>query len=664
MTETDKDRMLAEHYKKLYYGQMEDYRKDLLDIRRLKEQAGQLEREKGELIKALDHYQNSFVWRSLKPARSVFRKGKRVKNVLGKYGLTGCVRRIWRKHREKQTGKGEWNRIFLPDEVRRAQENTQFQKNIRFSILVPLYNTPIRFLDEMIDSCRQQTYRNWELCLVDGSDDAHTEVGAYCDKICKMDSRIHYKKIENQGIAKNTNICFEMATGEYMALFDHDDILHPSALYECMRVICEEDADYIYTDEATFEGNDIRKIITYHFKPDYAFDNLLANNYICHLSVFDAELLKKAGTFRQYDGSQDHDLILRLTQAARKVRHIQKLLYYWRSHPNSVASDINSKPYAIEAGKRVVHDNLAALGIEATVESTKAFPTIYRIHYKLTIQPLISILIPNKDHVDDLTRCIDSILDKSSYRNFEIIVIENNSVDAETFEYYEYLNTLSNVSVVKWDSGFNYAAINNFGAGFAKGEYLLLLNNDTEVINSDWLEELLMYGQRPDVGAVGAKLYYPDDTVQHAGVVIGLGAHRAAGHSHYGVSKENLGYMGRLYYAQDVSAVTGACLLVRKALFDELNGLDERFTVAFNDVDFCLRIREKGLLVVFNPYAELTHYESRSRGFENTEEKRIRFENEVRMFRERYRELLESGDPYYNRNFSLDSADFTVQIAP
>ncbi len=342
--------------------------------------------------------------------------------------------------------------------------------------------------------------------------------------------------------------------------------------------------------------------------------------------------------------------------------HIPKLLYYWRSHPKSVAADINSKPYAIEAGKRVVTDSLASLGIQAKVESTKAFPTIYRIHYALTIEPLVSILIPNKDHIDDLTRCIDSIREKSSYRKFEIIVIENNSTEEETFEYYKYLNTLPEVSVVKWESEFNYAAINNFGAGFAKGEYLLLLNNDTEVINEDWLEELLMYGQRKDVGAVGAKLYYPDDTIQHAGVVIGLGAHRAAGHSHYGVTKENLGYMGRLFYAQDVSAVTGACLLVRKALFDELNGLDEKFTVAFNDVDFCLRIREKGLLVVFNPYAELTHYESKSRGFENTEEKRLRFEGEVKMFRERYKELLEKGDPYYNLNFSLDSADFTIKF--
>ncbi len=662
MTEFEKDRMLADHYKKLYYKQMEEKKEDLIAIRNLKDQVGRLYAEKAELLKVAEHYQNSPVWKMLAPLRFIWKKIKRVKSVLGKYGFIGSIRRICQKWKQKRTGKGEWNRIILPPNIRKEQEKTVFSKNIRFSILVPLYNTPIPYLDEMIDSCIQQTYRNWELCLADGSDKDHKEVGEFCHVIQGKDSRIKYQKIENQGIAANTNICFEMATGEYVALFDHDDILHPSVLFECMKVICEQDADYIYTDEATFEGNDIRHIITYHFKPDYAIDNLRANNYICHFSTFDVELLKKAGTFRQYDGSQDHDLILRLTQAARKVVHIPKLLYYWRSHPKSVAADINSKPYAIEAGKRVVTDSLASLGIQAKVESTKAFPTIYRIHYVLTIEPLVSILIPNKDHIDDLTRCIDSIREKSSYRKFEIIVIENNSTEEETFEYYKYLNTLPEVSVVKWESEFNYAAINNFGAGFAKGEYLLLLNNDTEAINEDWLEELLMYGQRKDVGAVGAKLYYPDDTIQHAGVVIGLGAHRAAGHSHYGVTKENLGYMGRLFYAQDVSAVTGACLLVRKALFDELNGLDEKFTVAFNDVDFCLRIREKGLLVVFNPYAELTHYESKSRGFENTEEKRLRFEGEVKMFRERYKELLEKGDPYYNLNFSLDSADFTIKF--
>lgn len=658
------DRMLLEHYKRLYYSQLDENREELLAIRNLKSQVAQLSGESRELRKAVDHYRNSIVWKAAAPARFLWRGIKKVKGVFGKYGLFGAVKRTGFKACEKMSGKGEKNRIILSKEREQAERGEQFERNIKFSILVPLYNTPIRFLDEMIDSCIRQTYPNWELCLADGSDGAHKEVGEFCRSIAARDTRVRYQVIEkNLGISGNTNICFEMATGDFIALFDHDDILHPSVLYECMKVICERDADYVYTDEATFEGFDIRNIITYHFKPDFAIDNLRANNYICHFSVFDARLLKETGLFRnEYDGSQDHDMILRLTRAARRVEHIPKLLYYWRSHAGSVASDINSKTYAIDAGRRAVRDSLASMGLNAQVESSRAFPTIFRIRYELKERPLISILIPNKDHTEDLTKCIDSIMEKSTYQNYEIIVIENNSTEPETFLYYSYLNSLPKVSVVTWEGSFNYAAINNFGAGFAKGEYLLLLNNDTQVMNEDWMEELLMYGQRSDVGAVGAKLYYPDDTVQHAGVVIGLGAHRAAGHSHYGVTKENLGYMGRLYYAQDVSAVTGACLLVRKSLFDELNGLDEKFTVAFNDVDFCLRVRKKGLLVVFNPYAELYHYESKSRGFENTEDKRKRFESEVAMFRERYKQLLDKGDPYYNPNFSLDSADFTVDI--
>lgn len=656
------DKVLAKHYKRLYQEQREGEKEQFITIRDLRQQVNQLTLEKAELQKVADHYENSPIWKSAAPARSVWKGIKRVKNILKKYGFFGSVRRTGQKIKEIETKQGEFNRIILKPEVETMQQETQFPLPIKFSILVPLYNTPIQFLKEMMDSCYRQTYGNWELCLADGSDEAHREVLEYCEKEAEKDSRIHYQKLEeNGGISSNTNACIEMATGDYIALFDHDDILHPSVLYECMKAICEEGADYIYTDEATFEGYDIRNIITYHFKPDFAIDNLRANNYICHFSTFKATLLEETGLFRkEYDGSQDHDIILRLTSVAKKVYHIPKLLYYWRSHASSVAQDINSKTYAIDAGKRAVKDHLSRQGIKAEVESSKAFPTIFRIRYELTIHPLISILIPNKDHVVDLTKCIDSILEKSTYRNFEIIVIENNSEREETFDYYSYLETLENVSVVRWEGEFNYAAINNYGAAYAKGEYLLLLNNDTEVINEDWLEELLIYGQRKDVGAVGAKLYYPDDTIQHAGVVIGLGAHRAAGHSHYGVSKENLGYMGRLFYAQDVSAVTGACLLVRKELFDALDGLDEKFTVAFNDVDFCLRIRKKGLLVVFNPYAELYHYESKSRGFENTEEKRARFESEVKMFQERYQKLLEKGDPYYNPNFSLDSADFTV----
>lgn len=552
--------------------------------------------------------------------------------------------------------------ILCPRSDWQKQRDTVFDKEIKFSILVPLYNTPERFLREMIESVQHQSYENWELCLGDGSDDEHDEVEKICREYCDADSRIKYKKLkENLGISGNTNACIDMAEGDYIALFDHDDYLHPSVLFEDMKAICEHNADYVYTDEATFEGTNIFNIITRHCKPDFAIDNLRANNYICHFSVFKKELLDKAGRFRtEYDGSQDHDLILRLTDKAEKVFHIRKILYYWRSHPNSVASDINAKTYAIDAAKRAVESHLESQGLKAEVESSKAFPTIFRLKYELTVHPKVSILIPNKDHKDDLKKCIESILNKSTYSNYEIIIIENNSIKDETFDYYKELEKNDKIKVVTYEDEFNYSKINNYGAQSADGEYLLLLNNDTEVISPEWMEELLMYGQRKDVAVVGAKLYYEDDTIQHAGIVVGLGSDRAAGHTHYGVDRENVGYMGRLYYAQAVSAVTGACMLVRKSIYDELGGLDEEFTVAFNDVDFCLRAREKGYLNIFTPYCEMYHYESKSRGFEDTRSKKKRFKREVQLFREKWKNVIEDGDPYYNPNFSLDRSDFYI----
>lgn len=454
-----------------------------------------------------------------------------------------------------------------------------------------------------------------------------------------------------------------MATGEYIALFDHDDVLHPSVLFENMRAICEHNADFLYTDEATFEGENITKIITFHFKPDFAIDNLRANNYICHFSVFSKELAAAAGPFRPaYDGSQDHDMILRLTAKAKKVYHIRKLLYFWRSHPNSVALDITSKTYAIDAGKNAVKESLKEAGYNAIVESSRAFPTIYRIKYELLAKPLLSIIIPNCDHKNDLEKCVSSILEKSTYPNYEIIIVENGSTQADIFEYYKQLSAHPNICVAEYTEPFNYSAVNNFGVSKARGEYIILLNNDTEIITPQWMEELFMYAQRPNVGAVGAKLYYPDNTIQHAGIVLGLGAHGIAGHSHYRLSKEYLGYMGKLYYAQNVSAVTGACMMVRRSLFEEVGGLDESLKIAFNDVDLCLKLREKGYLVVFTPYAELYHYESKTRGLEDTEEKKTRFNDECRKFRKKWKTLLDAGDPYYNPNFSLKN-DYMIEFS-
>lgn len=615
----------------------------------------------------LDRIKNNPVWKASKPLRQTMHWGlrnyRRIRNLGGPKGI---ARKLRQKKIEAQAKKLHGTASFPTPEQAQQQRETKFEHMVKISILVPLYNTPLNFLDEMIGSVLAQTYQNWELCLADGSDQSHNEVEARCREYLAKEKRIVYKRLEkNEGIAGNTNQCFSMATGEYIGLFDHDDVLHPSVLYEYVKVINEQGADYIYCDETTFKGDSIDNMITLHFKPDFAPDNLRANNYICHFSVFSRVLLEGTELFRSgFDGSQDHDMILRLTTNAKKVIHVPKLMYYWRSHKQSVASDISAKPYAIAAAKGAVADHLTRCGFKNfEIKSTRAFDTIFEIKYEILNEDKISILIPNKDHVEDLRRCIDSIKERTTYSNYEIIIIENNSEEKATFDYYKTLEKQENITIVIYKGIFNYSSINNFGAGFATGKYLLLLNNDTQVISMNWLENMLMYAQRPDVGAVGAKLYYSDRTIQHAGVVIGLGAHRTAGHTHYKINYDNLGYMGRLCYAQNVSAVTGACLMVKKSIYDALGGLDECFRIALNDVDFCLRIREQGYLNVFTPFAELYHFESASRGVDIVDAaKAERYEEESALFRERWKKVLEKGDPYYNPNFSLDYSDYSLKV--
>ncbi len=656
--ETDEN--LTEYYRALYNRECE--KNDELAA-----QLEEAEKHIEELDYKLGRIKNSFAWKLSKPLRGAMHTCVRIRDVYRQYGSpVGVARKIRRKMRQKNAEKQHGLASFPDEAEAKRQRETVFPREITFSILVPLYNTPEKFLREMIASVQAQTYENWELCMADGSDAEHEEVGRICQEYAAADSRIKYRKIEkNLGISGNTNVCFEMASGDYIGLFDHDDLLHPSVLYEYMKVICEEGADYIYCDEVTFEGDSIDNMLTIHFKPDFSIDNLRANNYICHFSVFSEKLLEESGLFRsEYDGSQDHDMILRLTARAKKIVHVPKILYYWRSHPASTAADIGAKTYAIDAAKRAVLAHLKSCGLDGSVESTRAFPTIFRIKYKLTGYPKISIIIPNRDHMEDLKRCVDSILNKSTYENYEILVVENNSQKPETMEYYRLLESQPKVRILKYEEpgGFNYSKINNYAAAQAAGGYLILLNNDTKVITREWMEELLMYAQRDDVGAVGAKLYYADNTIQHAGIVIGLGAHRAAGHTHHLLPRENLGYMGRLCYAQDVTAVTGACLMVRKEIYDRVGGLDESFTVALNDVDFCLRVRKLGLLNIFTPFAELYHYESKSRGLDKDGESAKRYEREVAVFRERWKEELEKGDPYFNPNFSLDHATYELKM--
>ena len=648
----------------------EAYEKEHIKTADLAERVAVLEAKNEELNFKLSRIKNNPLWKASAPLRRgmhfVIRQRDRLKNC---GSIRGVLAKLDYKKIERKA-MARYGTESFPDEARAKEEReTVFDRMIKISILVPLYNTPEPFLRDMITSVLNQTYQNWELCLADGSDGEHGEVGRICREYLEKDSRIVYQKLlKNEGISGNTNECLKLATGEYIGLFDHDDILHPSTLYEYVKAVNEQDADYIYCDETTFKNGDINKMLTMHFKPDYAVDNLRANNYICHFSVFAKRLLEGEELFRsRFDGSQDHDMILRMTDRAKHIVHIPKLLYYWRCHEGSVASGIDAKPYVVAAAKGAVADHLRRHGFtHFQITSTRAFETIFKIRYEIIGDPMISIVIPNKDHAADLKRCITSILEKSTYENYEIVIVENGSETKEIFEYYTSLKEYDNIRVVTYEkpegqNGFNYSAVNNFGVKQTKGDYILLLNNDTEVITVNWMEELLMYAQREDVGAAGAKLYYGNKTIQHAGVVLQLGAHRTAGHSHYGQSRENLGYMGRLCYAQNVSAVTGACLLVKKSLFEEVGGLDESFAISLNDVDFCLKLREKGLLNVFTPFAELYHYESVSRGLDDSGEKAERYNRESAHFREKWKTVLEKGDPYYNPNFSLDRSDFALK---
>ncbi len=538
------------------------------------------------------------------------------------------------------------------------QRRHVFPRDIRFSIAVPLYNTPERFLREMVDSVLAQTYGGWQLCLADGSDGEHGYVASVCREYMAADSRIRYRKLpQNLGISGNTNAALALADGEYIALLDHDDVLHPAALYEVMRAIEGTGADFVYTDESIFH-KDPRDAYMAHCKPAFAPDTLRSNNYICHLTAFQRALLDEAGLFDpECDGSQDHDMVLRLTEKARRVAHIPEVLYYWRAHGGSVAGSPDTKPAAVDAGVRAVEKQLARLGLAGTVTPVAPGQTIYRIRYALQGSPKVSILIPNYEHLDDLRACLTSIFEKTTWPNYEIVIVENNSTSPALFAYYEALQRgHDNVRVVTWEGKFNYSAINNFGARFCTGDYLLLLNNDTVVITPDWLQEMLMFAQRGDVGAVGAMLYYADGTVQHAGVTVGLGS--VAGHPNRYVRRGDSGYFGRLLYAQNLSAVTGACLMMPRAVWDAVGGLDEGYAVAYNDVDLCLRIREAGYLIVWTPHAELYHCEYKSRGLDDTPEKRQRYLSEVRRFRTRWAKVLEDGDPYYNPNLSTAGEDY------
>ena len=544
------------------------------------------------------------------------------------------------------------------EEELQCQREEHFTNQPKFSIAVPLYQTNHKYLKELIASVQGQTYGNWELCLTDGSG-AENNLQQLVEGFQKEDSRIKYRLLEdNLGIAGNTNAALEMAEGNYIVLADHDDLLTEEALYQCVKAINENPKrDVIYSDEDKIDMAG-KKLFEPHFKPDFNVDLLCSMNYICHLFVFKRGLLEKTGGFqREYDGAQDHDFIFRCVEQAEEIYHIPKVLYHWRCHMQSTSSNPESKLYAFENGAKAVQAHYDRMGIPAKVEQGRYYG-MYRTFYQWKERPLVSIIIPNKDHIEDLRKCIQSI-ERQAYDNYEILIVENNSTEEETFAYYKEIES-EKIHVLFYEGGFNFSKINNFGAEQAKGTYYLLLNNDTEMIGEHCLEELLYPCMREDVGIVGARLYYEDDTVQHAGVIIGFGG--MAGHAFIGMDREDNGYFSRSICTQDLSAVTAACMMTKKSVFEEVNGLDERLEVAFNDIDYCLRVREKGRMIIFNPHAELYHYESKSRGLENSAEKVERFNNEVAFFAERWEKILKDGDPYYNPNLTLDRADFSLKM--
>ena len=595
------------------------------------------------------------------------------KFYIRKYGMLKTIKKVmnvgYRKvfrRKETQNIVTERNKYQIwiaqnepTSEELQKQREMVFKNQPKISFVVPMYNTPINFFEELVDCLINQTYANWELCLADGSPSKNEEL----ETILNKDKRINYKFLnENKGISGNTNAALDMVTGDYIALLDHDDLLPVFCTYEIVKTINEHpEVEFIYTDEDKIEGTKDKRCDP-HFKPDFAIDTLRSNNYITHLSIFKKELMDKLGGFRdEYNGAQDFDIIIRVAEITNKIIHIPKILYHWRVHPNSTAMLSDAKPYAYEAGIRVIEDHLKREGLKAKVSHGGDIKGVYEVEYEIEGNPKVSILIPNKDSLKLLKNCINSILKLTTYSNYEIIVIENNSIEEKTFDYYEIIQKLDKVKVIKYpEKGFNYSKIINYGVKNCDGDFVIQLNSDTELLTPNWIEKFIGFAQRKDVGAVGARLYYEDKSIQHAG--IGIAICDLAANLMTNTPKNCHGYFGRECTTRNVSAVTGACLFSRRSIYEEVGYMEEeKFAVAFNDVDFCLKIREKGYLIVYNPYIEFLHFESKTRGYEDTPEKKERFQKESNNFRTKWRKVLDAGDPYSNINFAQDTAQYNIR---
>jgi glycosyltransferase involved in cell wall biosynthesis len=543
------------------------------------------------------------------------------------------------------------------------QEALQLAYKPKISIITPVWNSEIKWLELAIESVIKQTYANWELCIANGSSDSEN-ICKLLNKYAKQDQRIKILHLEkNLGIAANTNAALTLATGDFVGFLDHDDVLAPFALFDVVKVITENSkVDMLYSDEDKITANG-RKRYDPFFKPAFSPDFIRSINYIAHFLVVRRKIGNEIGWIRAgFEGAQDYDLVLRVAEKAKEIAHIPRILYHWRAWAGSTALTSNAKDYATESGIKAVKEHLQRMGFVGSVVEGPA-RTTYKTTYRLARTPLISIIIPNMDHANDLRRCVQSVMKKSSYKNFEILIIENNSRDEATFVLYQDLQQYENVRVIQFDSQpFSFSAINNYAVNYANGEILLFMNNDIEVINSDWLERMIEHIVRPEVGIVGAKLYYPDDTIQHAGVVLGVGG--TAGHAHKYFQRTSPGYFTRAILPQNFEAVTAACLMIKKDIFEGVLGFDPTYQLAFGDIDLCMKVRDKGLIIVWTPYSELYHSESKTRGYEDTDEKKTRADKEAGRFRQKWAAILDRGDEYYNPNLTLESENFGINPNP
>lgn len=578
----------------------------------------------------------------------------RIRAVLKKSAL---ARRVYHRVRNvsapKAPGQPSSRAISYDTWVKRCEPNTwvpeqSFKHEPVISIIVPAFNTPDKYLLPLIASMRAQLYPNWQLCVANGSPDP--ERAAAIEAACASDERIVHKYIKkNDGIVTTSNEAFKLATGEFIGLLDHDDTLSPHALLEVVAALNEHPGtDFFYSDENKL-SDDGKVRSNPFFKPDWSPSLLEGVNYITHFAVFRRSLLDKIGFMRKgFDGAQDYDLILRTTDATDRIVHIPKILYHWRLAEGSTAGEIGNKTYADTAGQKALADHVKRRRLNAEVLGIPDLPTNYRLRYNVPSGAKASIIIPFKDKVDYLKTLVPSILDKTTYKNYEIILLSNNSVEQETHDYLATLEGNKKIKIFYWDHPYNYPALNNFGRRKATGDYLVLLNNDTKVITGEWLSELLGVASQPGVGAVGPLLLYPNDTIQHAGVVLGM--RTMAGHVFRSLREDAITPFGRPCWPRNYLAVTGACLAVQTKKYDEVGGLDEKLVMAGNDVAFGIRLYEKGYRNVYWPFAKLYHYENVSVGsYSNAPP------GDYNRSLTYYRPYFDWRDPYFNKNLSLDN---------